>query len=23
VPLSSSNINWYRPMGGDARRLGR
>ena len=23
VPLSPSSIIWYRPMGGDARRLGR
>jgi len=23
VPLSLSSIMWYRPMGGDALRLGR
>ena len=23
VPLSASSIIWYRPMGGDARQLGR
>jgi len=23
VPLSPSSINWYRPNGGDALRLGR
>jgi len=23
VPLSPSSINWYRPRGGDALRLGR
>ena len=23
VPLSPSSINWYRPKGGDALRLGR
>ena len=23
VPLSPSSITWYRPKGGDARRLGR
>jgi len=23
VPLSPSSIIWYRPMGSDARRLGR
>jgi len=23
VPLSASSINWYRPNGGDALRLGR
>jgi len=23
VPLSPSSIIWYRPVGGDARRLGR